>query len=175
MRKNLSVEPIHNLIIPKVIVPSDLIKKRRPETKDTMATYIRQLLNSITMHNVEQAKKQLLFDIENKVKSEESLTEIATELLSSFVVSHKNLDNYIQILNAICLASFRITNPITKEVVSSKSIGNIFLDKCRKLIFENLTEEHIAMIADKYNLDDEDDLDIYNKEKDKILNLILLL
>jgi hypothetical protein len=174
-RKNMSVEPIDNLIIPKVIVPSNLIKKRRPETKDTMATYIRQLLNSITIHNIEPAKKQLLFDIENKVKSEESLSEIATELLSSFIVSHKNLDNYVQILNAICLSSFRITNPVTKEVVASKSIGNIFLDKCRKLIFDSITEENIAAIADKYNIDDEDDFDIYNKEKEKISNLILLL
>lgn len=174
-RKEMPIEPITNLIIPKVIVPSSLLRKRRPEMKETMATYIRQLLNSITIHNIEQAKKQLLFDIENKVKTEESLVEIASELLSSFIVSHKNLDNYMQILNSICLSSFRITNPVTKEVVASKSIGNIFLDKCRKMIFDNLTEANIANIADKYNLDDEDDLDIYNKEKEKILNLILLL
>lgn len=174
-RKRMHVEPIIDLVIPKVIVPPDMIKKRKTESKNTMSIYIRQLLNSITIHNVEQAKKQLLSDIETKVKSEESLCEIAQELLSSFVVSNKNLDNYTHILNSICRASFRISNPITNEVIASPSIGNIFLAKCRTLIFETITENNIGLIAEKHNLDDDDDLDIYNKEKEKILNLILLL
>ena len=173
-RKNNVVEPINNLNIPKVIIPPDLVKKRRPVSKDTITTYIRQLLNSITVHNVEQAKRQLLVDINEKVESENSLDEIASELLSSFIVSDTNIGNYMQILNVIYKATIRVTNKTTGEISLSKTIGNLFLDKCRQLIFKNISEGNILYLAKK-NLDDDEELDLYNKERDKILNLIIVL
>lgn len=161
--------PIPNLVIPNIIIPANLSNiKPRTEMKETISTYIRHLLNSITTENVHILKKQLLIDINEKVESDSSLNEIADELLQSFIISKYNIDNYMQILNTIYKAAFK------KGEVLSNTIGNIFLDKLRQMIFTKIDEKHIFMLAQK-DLEDEDEQDFYNKEREQIINLIIIL
>ena len=85
---NHDIVPIANLVIPNIYVPPNLLsKKRHLDSSDTITSYIRNLLNSITEDNIDKAKEQLLKDINYKVESEVSLNEIADELLYSFIVS----------------------------------------------------------------------------------------
>jgi len=175
-RMDHPVVPIPGLNIPDITIPSHLSgQKTKIESKETVSTYIRHLLNSVTGDNIDVLRKQLFQEIDSKVVSEESLVEIADELLKSFIVGIDNIDNYIKILNTIYKKCIVISyNSETKEKKLSNPIGNIFLDKCRLLIFKNISEAHILELAKKDQYD-EDELDEYNKEKDKIINLIIVL
>jgi len=168
--------PVTNLHIPNITVPSSLsTQKKRPIMKETISTYIRHLLNSVTTQNIDNLKKQLLSDINENVESEQSLDEIAEELLQSFIISGTtNINNYMQILNTIWTATFRSFDMVTKESKLSQTIGNLFLNKCKNKIFINISEANILILAQKDQYDDEE-LDFYNKEKEKILNLIVVL
>lgn len=175
-RNSHPIVPISSLVIPDIVIPQDLSgKKSRPELKDTLSTFVRQLLNSVTTNNVDNLRQQLLQEINIKVVSEDSLVEIADELLKCFIVSVGNINNYMKILNTIYKIGIVVSiNPDTGEKVLSRSIRNIFLEKCRLLIIKNIAEDNIMELANK-DQEDDDELDYFNREREKIINLIILL
>lgn len=108
--------------------------------------------------------------MQKKIFGIKDIESIAEEILRNFIVDEKNINNYLQILNIISPTCF-----ISKDSEKpSISVGNCFLGKLRTMIFDRISTENIRELA-KLELDDMDQLDIYNKERTKINNLILTL
>lgn len=169
--KNQMVKPIDGLNIPKIVVPPHLVSKKRPtEATDTLIINIRQLFNSLTTDNIPQVKQQLRDTIFEKVKSEKSIDEIAQEILSNFLISEVNIKNYMHLLNAISPTCVLITNKDSDD--RSPTIGKLFVQKCGDLIFNCISMKNIRQLA-LLDQDDLDEFDKYNREREKIINLII--
>lgn len=176
--KSQKVKPIDGLNIPNITIPPHLIsKKRATEAIDTLSINIRQLFNSISSDNLSSVKEELRKVICEKAKSVEMIEEIAQEILLNFVISEQNIKNYMHLLNAVSPACVLIS-PIsensektgtTKNV--SSTIGNFFLNKCKDMIFNYTSDAKIRELS-KMDQEDLDQLDAYNREREKIINLI---
>lgn len=171
-----SVKPIDGLNIPNIKVPAHLVsKKRATEANDTLSINIRQLFNSITTDNLPKVKEQLRAIIVAKAQSVEMIEEIAQEILFNFIISDQNIKNYMHLLNAISAACVLIT-PMADKIGNIKNvsptIGNFFLSKCKDMIFNYVSDSNIRNLA-IMDLDDNDQLDLYNREREKIINLII--
>lgn len=168
------VYPIDGLKIPNILVPKSLVGKSRPtEINNTLSINIRKLFNGLTNDNIEIIKNQLQNIILTEVKDFSSIKEIADEILSNFLISDQHIEKYILLLNTISTACVKIPDP--NNVSSTKmspTIGTVFLNKCRDLIFGYIKEENIRKLAllDEENLDEQD---VYNRERSKISNLII--
>lgn len=170
--KNKTVKPIDN-VIPNVTMPPHLlVKKRATETEDTLSTNIRQLFNSLTTDNIARVRENLRNVVCTKAQKIELLEEVAKEMLENFIIDEKNIPNYMHLLNAVWNASIWIQGPGSEKVISP-SIGNYFLTKCKHMIHNFISEENIKKLAEIGVQDMNDDqLDFYNRERDKIINLI---
>ena len=173
--RNRPVKPIDGFtVIANITVPEHLRGKKRPtESSDNLVINIRQLFSSLNRENLPQIKDQLRTVIVEKAKTSQMIEEVAEEILQDFIIEEKNIPNYMHLLNSISLACVLIPqsgNNGTKNV--STTIGNFFLRKCKNMIFSLISEENIRRIAqlDPY---DDNELDEYNREKDKIINLIV--
>lgn len=169
------VKPIDGFTaISNITVPEHLRGKKRPtESADNLVINIRQLFNSLSRDNLPQIKEQLRTVILEKAKTSQMIEDVAEEILQNFIISEQNISNYMHLLNAISLACVLISQSGNSEKKNvSTTIGNFFLRKCKNLIFSLISEENIKRIAqlDPY---DEDELDEFNREKDKIINLII--
>lgn len=172
--KTYPIEPV-NMDIPNINIPLTMtVKKRETEAPNTISVNIRSLLNSLTSDNILQVKEKIREVIINKVQNIDMLNEIAHELLEQFIITEQHIKNYMQILNSIHAAKILIVDQTTNEKKLSDTIGNCFLKQCRILIMEKISEENILNLA-KLNLDDYKQLLVYNKEKSKILNLIIVI
>lgn len=172
-KKNAPIIPIPDLNIPNITIPQHLTTKRIIENTDTISTYIRPLFNSITKENILQVREELRRIIIAKAHSIEKLDEVANEILENFLISEKNIKNYMQLLNAVYNASILIADAKTPDKRLC-SVGNLFLDKCKNLIYKSIHKNNIEKLS-KLDLDDNDQLDVYNREREKIINLILTL
>lgn len=169
--KDRSVKSIDGLVIPHITVPPHLVsKKRATEAIETITINIRQLFNSLTTENISQVKQQLKDTILEKAKNEQCIKDIAQEILSNFLISEVNIKNYMHLLNAISPICILVSNGSGKNV--SPSIGNMFLMYCRDLILDYVQLANVKKLA-LYDLDDMDQVDIYNRERTKIINLII--
>lgn len=175
------IEPVYGLSIPNVLIPEELSgKKKYQDIKSFVVANIRQMFNSLTKENISIVTENLRKLIVEKAKNVEILDEIAKEFLLNFIVSYQNVENYMHLLNSVSSACILLENPTlatnqnnTKnEKKVSPTIGNLFLEKCRVMIFDNIKEENIRALA-VLDLDDEDDLDKYNKQRDKTNSLIV--
>ncbi|MEM0354203.1 MAG: hypothetical protein QXW79_01340 [Thermoplasmata archaeon] len=169
--KNQNVKPIDGINIPNITIPPHLMSKKRPtETVSTVSITIRHIFNSLTSDNIPDVREKLRTIIYTQIKNVEMLREVADEIFHNFIVSEQNIKNYMCLLNAIWNASILVQDSSGKNV--SPTIGNLFLNKCKNMIFEFICEDNIRRIA-SLNTDDNDELDIYNRERDKIINLII--
>lgn len=174
--KNRKVQSIEGLNIPNITIPPCLVtKKRITEAVDSLSINIRQLFNSITSENISIVKEQLRNIIVAKAQNAETIEEIAQEILLNFIISEQNIKNYIHLLNSVSSACVLLSTnkniaPNDKSNVSP-TIGNIFLKKCREMIFDCIDVANIRKLA-VMDQDDEDQLDIYNRGREKIINLI---
>lgn len=167
-------EPI-NIDIPNINIPLAMaVKNRTTEAPNTISINIRGLLNSLTSDNILQVKEKIREVIINKVQNIDMLNEIAHELLEQFIISEHHVKNYMQILNSIHAAKIMMVDESTNDKKLSDTIGNCFLKQCRIMIMKKISEENVLDLA-KFNLDDYSQLLIYNKEKSKILNLIIVI
>lgn len=173
--KDLSVIPIENLNIPNITIPSHLTNAKK-FVDDTLTVNIRQLFNSLTPDNMETVKTELRNVIITKAKSSKMIDEISQEILMNFIISKQNISNYMYLLNSIYNVCVILTTDIadtthTPEKSTSITIGNSFLKKCKDLIFKNINEETVRMLA-SLDQDDPDELDKYNREREKNINLL---
>lgn len=171
--RNQKIKPIDGLNVPNITMPPHLVsKKRSTEAGDTLSINIRHLFNSLTDDNIVKVKNQLKEIVYAKAKTIEMLNEIAEEVLQNFLISDKYIKNYMQLLNGIWNAQLLVpnTNPVDKKV--SPSIGNLFLAKCKDMIFLLISEKNIRRLAE-LDQDDPDQQDTYNREREKIINLIV--
>ena len=165
--------PIPGLVPIPNIVMVDSNKKK------SVVFGVRNSFNKVTKTNVDEIKKELrinvteiLVNVKNpEINLAKEMNEIANEILHNFIVSEFNIKIYIQMLNEIHNIALNYID--TKGTsVSSKSISYYFIDNCRKLILKYISIEHIRTLALK-DQEDEDELDLFNKEKSKICNLII--
>jgi hypothetical protein len=174
--KKRKAVPISGLDIPNIAVPSHLAsKKRSTEASDNLSTNIRYLFNSLTPDNIAAVKQQLRDTIVGKAKKVEDLDETADEILSNFVISESHIGNYMHLLNSIsgiCVFITPVSGSPDGKNNLSPSIGNLFLKKCRDLIFKSTSQDHIRSMA-SMDTDDDDQLDTFNRQKEKIINLII--
>jgi hypothetical protein len=176
------VKPMAGLDIQNITIPSHLAtNKIGTDDRFSITIPIRGLFNSLTDNNILQVKEQLRQVVISETKSVDSISEIAEEMFQQFIISDKNIKNYMHLLNSIHNASVLINDPQTNnsnksEVGTkpkvSKTIGYIFLNKCRDFIFAKIKEDNIRSIA-QLNQDDINELDKYTKALDEIINAIL--
>lgn len=164
--KDCSIQPI-NLNIGNINIPLSF----QNVEKKSIITGIRALLNMLSDENISQVQEKIRDIIISKIPTVENLNEIAIELVDQFISSKDYIKKYITILNYIYNIKVLKEDGIQKQ---SESIGNCFLRKCRELILANLDMGKINQLA-LYDLSDMDQLDEYNKEREKAINLIILL
>jgi hypothetical protein len=175
--RNHKTHPIDGLNIPNITVPPHLVsKKRATEAGDTIAINIRQLFNCLTPDNVAIIREQLRNIIVTKAQTVQMIEEIAQEILSNFIVMEEKIKNCMHLLNSVSAACVLIPEPVPDKTGNIKNvsptIGNIFLNKCREMIFKSIEESNVRTLA-QMDLENIDQLDAYNREREKINNLIV--
>ena len=176
--RNHKVKAIDGLNIPNITIPPHLASKRRPtETTDNIRTDIRLLFNSFTLENSIAVREQLRVTVITKAKTTEMIEEIAKEILENFIISPQNIKNYMYLLNGVSTACLLVPEKVANSKTKNdpppppKTIGNCFLGNCRDMIFSCISEKNIRGIA-LLDPDDVDQLDKYNREREKIISLI---
>lgn len=174
--KQQKIKPIDGLNIPNITIPTHLASKKRATeaNSESLVVITRQLFNSVTKDNIAQIKEQFRQAIIVKVQSEKMIEEVAEEMLQNFMVNENNIIIFMNLLNAVSPACILITSEEKQGPGKnlSSTIGNIFLKKCRDTIFSFISEDNIRELA-KIDQDDSDQLDIYNRQREKIINLIV--
>lgn len=170
---DMSIMPISGLSIPKITMPNKNIQY-------SIITEIRKLFNIVTATNVDivktELKKIIIDSLVNKDSKEllsNKMNDIVNEILNNFIISDtKLLQTYTKMLNAISCVAIRSINTETGDPEQSEPIRSYFLKNCRTLIYKYICSENIKLMCMK-NLDDIDEEDLFNKEKNKITNLIM--
>lgn len=172
--RNARVMPVDGINIANILVPVHLVNKKRvTETDDTISVHIRHLFNCLTKDNMAQSREQLKHIIATRASSARSLEDAAKEMLMNFIINEINIENYVQLLNSVyttCVESS--VDPNTGEKKLSDTLGNYFLNICRSMIIPAVSEPNVRKLAllDQY---DEEQLDTYSRETDKIINLVI--
>ncbi|AEQ32807.1 hypothetical protein [Acanthamoeba polyphaga mimivirus] len=163
----MDITPIEGLVIPNVTIPSHLMNKKRiTQADDTIILNIRHLFNSLSGDNVEKIRELLRETIMTKTSGEQMLNDVAKEILSNFLISDKNISSYMHLLNAVSNACLEIDNG-----ARTPTIAKYFIDECKYKIFDFISEKFVRELA-SMDIDDEDELDIYNRKRESIINLI---
>jgi len=164
---SFDIEPI-KLNISNINIPENLLPQN-VEKKDIIKS-IRTLLNILTVDNMNQIKDSIRELIIGKISSIEKLTEIANELVLQFISSREHIGNYMNILNYI----YNVKILKDENQKYSESIGNCFLKKCRELTLVYLEISKVESLAD-LDLTNNNDIDFFHKEKEKIISLIVVI
>ena len=160
------------------LIPIPNIVMTDTSKKKLVVSEVRTLFNNVTKTNVDEFKmdlRKIVIEFLTKTSENnipEEMNKIANEILQNFIVSESNIKLYIQMLNAIFNVAVNHIDPISGKPVRSKPIAHYFMDNCRTLIFKYISEEHIRKLATR-DQEDEDELDLFNKEKAKVCNLII--
>ena len=171
--RDSKVKPIDGINIPNISMPPHLMsKKRATEADNSLSIDIRQLFNSLTSDNLEKLKLQLKGLICAKAQNIDMLNEISEEILKNFLISDKNIKNYMQLLNVVWNAT--VLQPNIDKNITPPTIGKFFLDKCRVKIFSLISEKNIRKLSEM-DLDNLDQLDLYNRERESIINLLIII
>lgn len=145
--------------------------------KDAVISEVRKLFNIVAISNIEEIKRDLrtnLISHLTRIAQEdvtEEMNEISLEILNNFIVFDTNIKINISMLNSIYNLAPSNKDRNTGVMIESKPIAFYFVNNCREMFFKLISEENIQKLA-SLDQDDEDQLDIYTKEKNKIFNLI---
>lgn len=159
-------------------IPNATMIENNNKKKKTAISEIRTLFNTITNENVDQVKGELrrsVTEFLTKLPEENIRTEmkkIADEMLGNFIVSEHNIKLYMQMLNNISNIAVDHIDPITGNRINSDPFKKYFIDSCKELILKYISEPHIRELILK-DQEDDDDIDLFNKAKGKIFNLII--
>lgn len=158
-------DPIKALHIPNVLVPKHL----KGERYNNVRLEIRAIFNALTQANVRDQIDKIVSVVQERVIDEETIDNIATEIFESCMVLEKNVPLCVQLLNAVCDQCV-----LRDKARVSKTIGDVFVDKCRVLIRDLVSVESVQELAE-YDQYDIDDLDLLTKERDKTCCVIAIL
>ncbi|AGF85469.1 hypothetical protein QJ854_gp313 [Moumouvirus goulette] len=171
----INAEPIEGLNIPNVVIPSHLSNKKRiTEADDNIILNIRHLFNSLSNENLDKIRELLKQTIMTKTRDEQMLNDVAKEILSNFLISDKNIENFMHLLNAVSNACLECGDKSNGTNTRTPPIAKYFIDECKFKIFEFINEQYVKQLAEM-NMDDDDELDSYNKKRDSTVNLIITL
>lgn len=173
---NATTKPIDGPLIPNVTYPPHMVgKQRSTQVEETIQLSIRKLFNSLTTDNFDLIKEELLKIIKNRIKNGQDIQNIAEEFVENFIISETNIPNFMKLLNCVYnVAVCTGVNDTTGEKIHSKTIGAYFISKCRERIITASSLSIVNSLA-KLDQDDMDQLDTYNREREKIINLIITL
>lgn len=172
-RINDPVEPIINLVIPNITVPPNLQGKRRTtQSTDSIETNVRMLFNSVTSSNLDKIKDSFFKLLVEKAQTPDLLIKVSTEMFENFLINESGIPNYLELLNKVRIIAVSYDDRVTKEKKNSPTLGYFFLEKCRKTFFDNVEIPQVKILA-SLNQDDVDELDQYNKKKEKMTNLVI--
>jgi hypothetical protein len=146
-------------------------------TSESVISDIRKIFNIVTSNNVDSIKDglrelitgHLVRTVPDEVEKE--MNNISLEILNSFIVYESNINIYLQMLNNIYTITINNINENTGVPVQLGPIGKFFLENCRLLMNKHMSEEYVKNII-TMDQENEDELDLMNKEKNKIFNLI---
>lgn len=147
--------------IPNITTPKHLTIK---EKKTTPVQTIRFNLNSLSKDNKEK-KCDAIKGLLKTVKDDATLSSISAEILENFIIGEINIDNYLYVLESI--GNFYLE----KNDNNKRTLKSIFLNDCRRKIYDYIDRNNMSELA-LLNTDDDDDFDLFNKKKDKISNLV---
>ena len=159
--------PIEGLSIPNIVVPPGLAPKKLSDGGDKLKTTIRFLFNSLTIDNTQAVIDKLRSTIIEKAKNTELIRTVAKEIFDCFIMGNDNTRNYMHLLNAVSKVCV-----VTPDTETPKTIGYFFIYFCRETIYHYISTENMRKLA-QIDQEDSDELDIYNRERSKIRNLIL--
>jgi hypothetical protein len=104
-----------------------------------------------------------------KIKTEEQLNVISEEIVIIIMKHSTQINNYIELLNSVNKTCLKVKDNGQEKI--TRTVGNLFLNYCHRNIMRGLSIINIKNLG-KYDQDNDDDLDLYNKAYDKIANLI---
>lgn len=162
-KNTVYAEPIKDLLLPNVVVPKHL----KGEKYNDVCLEVRAVFNALTKLNIVDQTAKLVNIVNQKAVDKESLRKIAKEIFESFMVSEANIPNCMPLLNAVC-------NKCSMNDDLFQSIGDIFVDLCRVTIIDIVSWSSVEKLA-TLDRDDLDELDTYNKERDKTCCIISIL
>lgn len=168
---NTQTEPIENLAINNITIPNSMKLKRSTQGEESIVTDIRMLFNTITTTNIDSIKEKIFKIVTEKVQTMDDLNKIVKEIFDNFLTSDQNILLYLDLLNKIHMIVLSLDEVSVK---TSPSLGNLFIMMCRENFFNSITLQKIKKLS-ILNHDDEDEFDNYNREKDKIIILIILI
>lgn len=160
-------EPIKGLHIPNITIPSSLAKVS--EARD-ISSEIRMVFNGLTSQNGNELSLKLVKAVSERAKDANAINSIAQEILDSFLVSEKNVVNCMQMLNVVSNACVLIHD--TQK--TTDTVGKMFIEKCRKMIFDIINPDNVRKLA-SYCQDDIDDLDEYTRERERTACIISII
>lgn len=194
--RNVPVTAINSLTIPNITVPPNLTARRKTQAPDSISILIRPLFNGVTRENVQQLCAALRQIVIEKAHSVELLDEVAEEILQNFIIDDKKIDLCLLLLNSVFNATVLLQTDKSDRMEGttrtsrpdksnnhdensdvrqmSDPIGRRFIYKCKVMVFDCINKNNIAKLA-KCDLDNMIEKDLYNRERDKIFNLILIL
>ena len=166
------INPINNLAIPNINMPEPLrAKTKHGEDVNGIKMAIRVLLNRVSENNIENIKNELKSEFMDKVKTAEHLQMAAEEFLSSFTKNGLQIPYYIELFNTVSMSCIKIKDNGKESF--SKTLGNYFLGYCHIEFKKKTSCENIKKIAEYYNPDDDDDMDLYFRYIEEINNLVV--
>ena len=184
---NLLENPNHtlfpiNLGIPNLTIPNNMVPRQFGNTESSIKLKVRELLNIVTKDSIIGTANKLRSVIDEetrergKLANSSILKDIANEFLDTFLVSGKQLNEHLQLLNSIYMIA--IKEPSTQvsdaKPILSKSIGGFITDLLKEKYMSLVSESNVKAMAMR-DVDNPDEQDLYYREEDKLINIISLI
>lgn len=164
--KNNPVVQIDGFHLINVKIPSSLNKKKTPFEDESLQTTVRGILNTLNADNIVLVEKSLRDVIMIQVKNVNDLKCVAIEMLGNIVILDKNIPIYIELIDSVY-------NMCIEEPNDFVTLGNLFLIECRDMFF-SVTSMDASVSMAKLDHENPDEMDVYIRKYDKIVNLLLL-
>lgn len=185
-----------NLGINNITVPNNLMPRHFGNNESMIKLKIRELLNTVTKESIVSSVNKLraVIDEETKERGEKAdssiLVDIAQEFLDTFLVSGKQLNEHLQLLNHIRLIAIKEHATRASQSSQSSQISQSHNTNVKMILSKSISEYFTDMLKDKYmllvaesnvrkmamrDMDNPDEQDLYYREEEKIINIINLI
>lgn len=160
------VSPMVDISIPKITIPSHLLPRAAGSINiNPLAKKIRYYFNNATPQSISIIKPKLHEYITLNMQSLEDYVHIVEEIFENFLVNSEVIKDYMDLLNHVQQISVEIDG-------KTRSIGTGFVNKCGEVAHEIIGYAKIRNLV-MYDLSNDDDLDKYNRYKDRVKNLFI--